>query len=192
MPFTYSELKPGTFIIQDGEPWEVKEAEFLRMQQRKPVMRTKLKHCATGKVREHTFHQNDTIAEAELEKMPAQFIYESRGEYWFHETGKPQNRFSFPRSDIEEIAPFLKKNLEITAFTFEGTIISIALPIKAEYEVTEAPPSIRGDTAQGGTKQVVLESGASVATPFFIETGDIVSVNTQTGQYVERVKKASA
>ncbi|MEK7520424.1 MAG: hypothetical protein AAB581_04265 [Patescibacteria group bacterium] len=191
MAFAYNELRPGMFVILDGEPWEVKEAEFLRMQQRKPVMRTTLKHCATGKAREHTFHQSDTIPEAELEKMPAQFIYESRGAYWFHEKGNPGNRFSFSKDDIADIVLYVRKDLEATALTFEGRILSIVLPIKVEYEVTEAPPAIRGDTAQGGTKQVVIASGANVATPLFIGTGDIIVVNTQTGQYVERIKKAA-
>jgi len=190
MQLSYNELKPGTFIVMNNEPWEVKEADFLRMQQRKPVMRTKLKNLVNGKVQEYTFHQSDTIEEAELERMSARFIYENRGEYWFDEPDNPKNRFSFKKEEIGPIAQFLKPNLEVTALQFHGKTINIDLPIKVEYIVTEAPPAVRGDTTQGGTKSAVIESGTSVNVPLFVETGDIISVNTQTGQYTERIKKS--
>lgn len=189
MPLSYNELKPGIFIVFNDEPWEVKEADFLRMQQRKPVMRTKLKNLMTGKVQEYTFHQNETIDEAELEKMPARFIYENRGEYWFDEPGNPKNRFSFKKENVGSIIQFLKPNIEATVLKFKDKVISIGLPIKIEYKVTEAPPTVRGDTAQGGTKTVTIETGAQINVPLFIKEGETIVINTQTGQYVERAKK---
>jgi len=188
MSLSYNELKPGTFIIFNSEPYEVKEADFLRMQQRKPVMRTKLKNLINNKVQEYTFHQNDTIEEAELERVPARFIYESKGVYWFDEPGNPKNRLSFKKEDIESIIPFLKQNLEATAIQFEDKTISVEIPIKVEYKVMEAPPAVRGDTAQGGSKTVTIETGASINVPLFVEEGDIIIINTQTGQYTERKK----
>ena len=85
---------------------------------------------------------------------------------------------------------FLKKDLEVVALKWNGQIIAIELPIKVDYVVAEAPPAVRGDTAQGGTKQVELETGYKVLTPLFIETGDTIRVNTETGEYMERVSKA--
>ncbi|KKQ23178.1 hypothetical protein A2999_02955 [Candidatus Wolfebacteria bacterium RIFCSPLOWO2_01_FULL_38_11] len=185
----YNELKPGTFIIVDGQPQEVLIFEFLRMQQRKPVSKTKLRNLITGKVQERTFHQSDVIEEAKLEKMNSRFLYENREVYWFDEIGNPKNRFSFKAEELGEIGVFLKANLEIVALKFEDKIINIELPVKVDYKVIEAPPAIKGDTAQGGTKVVVIEGGAKVSAPLFINEGDIIRINTQTGQYVERIEK---
>lgn len=185
----YNELKPGTFIILDGQPYEVLEFEFLRMQQRKPVSKTKLKNLITGKVKEQTFHQSDSIEEAELEKMPSRFLYENKGIYWFDEIGNPKNRFSFQKEEIGDSVVFLKPNVEITALKFDDKIINIELPVKADYKVIEAPPAIKGDTASGGGKTVTIETGAKINVPFFISESDIIKVNTATGEYVERIKK---
>jgi len=186
---SYNELKPGVFIILDGQPYEVLVFEFLRMQQRKPVVKTKLKNLITGKVAEHSFQQNDNLEEAELERMPSRFIYENRGVYWFNEVGNPQNRFSLEKEELGEEANFLKQNLEITALKFKDKIINIELPIKVDYKIIEAPPAIKGDTAQGGAKTAIIETGAKINVPLFINEGDIVKVNTTTGEYVERVEK---
>ncbi|MEK9154955.1 MAG: elongation factor P [Patescibacteria group bacterium] len=187
--FSYNELKPGNYIIVDKEPYEVLEFAFLRMQQRKPVSKTKLKNLISGKILERTFHQSDIIEEAELEKSPSRFIYESRGDYWFDEPRNLKNRFSFKKEDLGEIAIFLKPNIEVTALKFGEKIINIQLPVKIDYKIIEAPPSIKGDTAQGGTKLATIEGGAKIAVPLFINEGDIIKVNTLTGQYVERVEK---
>lgn len=189
MSFAYNELKPGTFIIFEGQPYEVLEFAFLRMQQRKPTSKTKLKNLITGKVKEQTFHQSDILEEAELEKMSSRFLYESKGVYWFDEVGNPKNRFSFNKDALKNSADFLRPDMETTAVKFEGKIINIELPIKVTYKVTEAPPAIKGDTAQGGSKAVIIETGAKINTPFFINNGDVILVNTQTGEYVERVEK---
>lgn len=186
---TYNELKPGTYLILDSQPYEVLEFAFLRMQQRKPVSKTKLKNLITGKVKEQTFHQNDTIEEAELEKMKSRFIYESKGAYWFDEISNPKNRFSFTKEEIGGTADFLKQNMEIIALKFNDKIINIEPPVKAAYKVIEAPPAIKGNTAQGGDKVVTIETGAKITVPLFINQDDIILVNTQTREYVERVEK---
>jgi len=186
---SYTELKPGACVVLDNQPYLVMESEFLRMQQRKPVMKTKLKNLITGRTADRSFQSSDEIKEAELEKIKSRFIYENKGECWFHETDNPKNRFSLKSEKVGKPAGFLKSELEITAIKFGDTIINVELPIKAEYKIVEAPPAIRGDTAQGGAKTVVLETGAKISAPLFINEGDIIKVNTQTGEYVERVKK---
>jgi len=202
---SYSELKPGILIILDGQPIEVLESEFLRMQQRQPVMKTKLKNLISGKIVERSFQPSDSLEEAEIERFQAKFLYSHKEEFWFCEASNPpksptatggpakglgpKNRFMLKSEIIGDRDKFLKPNLEISAVKFGDKIISIELPIKIDYKVVEAPPAIRGDTAQGGTKVVVIETGAKINVPLFINEGDIVRVNTQTEQYVERIEK---
>ena len=184
---SYTDLKSGVYVIVDGKPFEVTDAQFVRMQQRKPVMKTKLRSLLTGGVQERSFQPSDQLEEAELEKKDAVFIYAHRGEFWFSEPGNPKNRFMLKEELVGEKANYLKPNLGATVIKFEDKIIGVELPIKVEYKVVEAPPSARGNTAQGGSKSVTIESGAKVTTPLFVNTGDIIVVNTQTGDYVSRV-----
>jgi elongation factor P len=121
--------------------------------------------------------------------MPATFIYHNRGQYWFNDKGNPKNRFFLTEEVIGNAGQFLKAATEVKAFKFKGKIINIELPIKVDLKVTEAPPAVRGDTAQGGTKTVTLETGAKVNVPLFINEGDIIRVNTASGEYTERVEK---
>jgi len=188
---SYNELTKGILFIMDGEPWEVLESNFLRMQQRKAVVQTKIKNLITGKIVDRNFQSSEAFEEAEMEKMKSRFLYESRGVYWFDEIGNPKNRFSIKKEDLSQQAiDFLKPNLEVIALKFKDKFVSIGLPIKIDCKVVEAPPTIRGDTAQGGNKSVTIETGAKVSVPLFIEEGDIIRINTQTGDYVERIEKA--
>lgn len=186
---SYNELKPGVDIIVNEEPWRVETFEFLRMQQRKPVSKVKVRNLMTGKVQEMTFHQSDELEEAEIERMKSTFLYVNRGEYWFNEANNPKNRFNFKEDVLNNNVNFLKPNIEVVALKFNEKIFNIELPIKMDLEVVEAPPAVKGNTAQGGSKAVITETGASISVPLFINEGDIIRVNTQTGDYVERVEK---
>ena len=187
---TYNDLKKGKMFVLDGEPYEVLEYEFLRMQQRKPVAKTKIKSLVTGKVVERNFHYSDSFEEAEVEKETVKYLYNHRGEFWFSEIDNPAQRFLIKEDVIGEPAKFLKSNTQVTAVRFGEKIINIELPIKIDLKVEAAPPGIRGDTAQGGTKAATLESGAVINVPLFVNVGDIVRVNTETGTYVERIEKS--
>lgn len=185
----YTELKKGAFFVFNGEPYEVLESNFLRMQQRKAVVQTKIRNLISGKILDRNWQASDSFVEAEIKKKAAIFIYANRGEYWFHEEGNPKNRFELSGELIGEAAQFLKANIKVTALLFNGRIIKVALPIKMDFKVIEAPPAIRGNTAQGGTKVVTLEGGAKINAPLFVDVDDIVKINTETGQYVERAEK---
>ncbi|MGC9611095.1 MAG: elongation factor P [Minisyncoccia bacterium] len=187
---SYNELKIGTIFIKDGDPWKVLDYAFIRMQQRKPVAQLKIENLVNGKVVDYSAHQNEAFEEAEIETMPVTFIYQSRGEYWFTEKGNPKNRFQLKVEVLGNAAQFLKANLEVTAYKFGEKIINMELPIKMDLKVIEAPPAIKGNTAQGGTKLVTLETGAKINAPLFINEGDILRINTTTGEYVERVEKS--
>jgi elongation factor P len=189
---SYNELKVGTLFIKDGAPYKVLEYTFVRMQQRKPVVQLKIKNLISGKVLNYTAHQNESFEEAEVDETPVIFVYHQRGNYWFYEKGNPSKRFFLTDEVVGKAGQFLKANTEVKALGFKGKIINIELPIKIDLKVTEAPPAIRGDTAQGGTKTVTLETGAKVSVPLFINEGDIVKINTETGEYCERVEKSES
>jgi len=183
---SYNEVRKGHIIVYEGSAYEILTADFLRMQQRKPVMKVKMRELATGKVKETSFQPSDEFDEAELERMPTTFLYKSKGECWFCEKANPKNRFAIPETNLGVSAQFLKSNGEVTTVKFGEKIISVTLPIKMDLKVVEAPPAIKGNTAQGGNKQVTLETGAIINTPMFVNEGDMVRVNTETGEYVER------
>lgn len=187
---SYNEIVPKTVIVYNDEPYEVLSSHVFRMQQRKPVNQTKLRHLVSGKVLEISFHQSETVPEADIGKMQATYLYTNRGESWFAEEGNPKNRFAFPEDVVHDRVTWLRQNSPVEVLLYNDNPVSIKIPIKMELKVTEAPPAVRGDTATGGDKKVVLESGAVVSTPLFINVGDVLRINTDTGEYVERVEKA--
>lgn len=189
MALAYTDLKKGVLFIFNGEPYEVVEANFLRMQQRKAVVQTKIRNLMTGKILDRNWQGSDSFEEAEIETGEAQFIYEAKGDYWFHEVGNPKNRFAIAADVVGDPGKFLKTGTIVKTMTFKEKIIQVKVPIKMDLTVKDAPPGIKGNTAQGGSKQVTLENGAQVMVPLFIDEGEVIRVNTETGQYVERVGK---
>ena len=187
---SYNEILPKTIINYNNEPYEVLSSHIFRMQMRKPVNQTKLRHLVSGKVLEISFHQNETATEADVDTMQAQYLYTNRGESWFAEERNPKNRFSFPEETMHDKVQWLSANAIVDVLTYEEKPVAITIPIKVELEVRDAPPTIKGNTATGGTKTVVLATGAKVNVPLFINSGDIVRINTDTGTYAERVEKA--
>lgn len=183
---SYTDLTKGVMFVMDGQPYEVLESHFLRMQQRKAVVQTKIRNLITGKVLDRNFQPSDSSEETEVEKQNAVFIYKSKGECWFHDEKDKSKRFALKDEVIGEPSQFLKQNTVVTTLMFNGKVIAVRLPIKMTLEVTEAPPAIKGNTAQGGTKVVTLETGTKISTPLFVNAGDKIIVNTQTGEYVER------
>lgn len=183
----YNEITVGKVIIYNGEPWEVLSSHVFRKQQRKPVNATKLRNLITGRVTENSFHVSEKAEEAEIEQKDINFIYENKGEYWFHDIGDKSKRFSLTETQLGVGAKFLKADTLVKAVIFNEEIIGVKLPVKMDLKVVEAPPSVKGNTAQGGNKQVKVESGAMVNTPLFINEGDVIRINTETGDYVERV-----
>ncbi len=184
-----NDLRIGIFFIIEGQPYEVLFSQHLKMQQRRPVMQTKIKNLLTGKIIERNFQQSDHFEEADIQKKEVKFLYSYRDEFWFSEINDPSKRFQLTKEIIGESGEFLKPNTVITTLLFNEKIINIELPVKMDFKVIEAPPSTRGNTAQGGTKQVKLEGGAYINVPLFIDEGDIIRLNTKTGEYTERIEK---
>ena len=184
---THTDLKKGVEFIYQDQPWVVLEAQLLKMAQRRPVIQSKIKNLIDGKVQEVNFQQGDMFNEADLQKKDIKFIYQSKGQYMFCEINDPSKRFSFTEDQIGAQAKFLKPNETVTGIVFDDKIINFKLPIKVQLKVKESAPGVKGDRAQGGTKEAILESGAVIQVPLFIEEGDIIEINTDTETYVKRV-----
>ncbi len=193
----YNEILKGKVILLGTEPYEVLDAHVFRKQQRKPVNQTKLRHLITGKVTEQAFHVSEKVPEADLALKNVKFLYKNKGEWWFCAENNPADRFQLSDDTVGPQGKFLKPNTIIEALLFddpaidqeEGKIIGLKMPIKVDLKVTEAPPAVKGNTAQGGSKEITLETGVTLQAPLFINEGDIVRINTELGQYVERVDK---
>ncbi len=185
----YNEILKGKVILYNDAPYEVLDAHVFRKQQRKPVNQTKLRNIITGKVTEQAFHVSEKAEEADLSTKGVKYLYANRGERWFCAENNPSDRFTLPEDMIGTPAQFLKANGIVEALVFEEKIIGVKLPIKMDLKVVDAPPAVKGNTAQGGSKQVTLETGATIDAPLFINEGDVVRINTETGEYVERADK---
>ncbi len=182
----YNEIVNRKYILVDDEPYEVLDSHVFRKQQRKPVNQTKLRNMISGRIVEKSFHQSEKVHEAELSKRTVKFLYSNKGELWFCEINDLSKRFQLDPDMIGTPAQFMKSNSTVEALVFDERIIGVKLPIKVDLKVTEAPPAVKGDTAKGGNKQITLETGAVITGPLFINPGDILRINTETGEYVER------
>jgi len=189
MMLDYNDIKPKKFIILDETPYEVLTAQVFRKQQRKPVDVTKLRNLITGGVRDHSFAVSDKVAEAELEEREIIYLYHHKGEYWFCEANDKSKRFKLDAEKVQDKIVYVKPNSNVRLLTFGDQLLGLKIPIKLNLKVKEAAPAVRGNTVQGGTKIVILETGLTVNVPMFVNEGDTVVVNTETGEYVERLGK---
>ncbi len=189
----YDEIKQRKNIVVDGMPYEILESHVARTQKRKPQNQVRMRNLLNGKVVPGTFHASDTAEEAEISKREALFLYANKGEYWFCDPKDRAKRFEISSDILGDYTKYLIDNtiVDIKIFDYEDEekIIGVTLPVKMTFTVKEAPPAIKGNTASGGGKLVTLETGAQVTTPFFIEAGEKIIVNTDTGEYVERAPK---
>lgn len=182
-----NDIKVGTLVKIDGQPYVCLWSDFMRTAQRKPVRRTKLKNLISGNVLEQTFKHGDKIEEADVERTKASYLYsDDTGAHFMDNTSYEQ--VAVEKDMVAEQKPFMKDGQEYTLITFEGKPITVELPKKVELKITDTSDVVRGDTAQGAVmKDATLETGAMVRVPMFIKQGDVVRVNTETGEYAERV-----
>lgn len=185
---SHTDLKKGVRFIFNAEPYEVLESSFIFKGRGSSVVQTKIKNLITGNILSRTFHPGEEFKEGEIKKIKVKFIYSHRDKFFFLKEDNPSFRFDLPKDIIDESSIFLKSNQIIEGMEFEEKIINISLPIKVQLRVKEAPPGVKGDRAQGGTKIVTLETEAKINTPLFIEEGDIIEVNTEKKEYVKRIE----
>jgi len=175
-------------IILEEEPYEILDARPQKRAQRETIIQSKVKNLLSGRVLERNFHQGDTFEEAELTKLKVKFLYGQKDRYFFCQEINPSQRFALNEEQIGPEAKFLKANQPVEGVVFNEKVVNILLPIKIQLKVTEAPPGVKGERAQAGTKQAILETGATINVPLFVETGDIIEINTETEEYVRRVE----
>ncbi len=184
----HTNLKRGVIFILNDQPYEVLQSLLVFKGRGSSVVQAKIKNLITGNVLSRTFHTGEEFEEAEISKIKIKFLYTHRGKYYFCEKDNPGKRIELNEEQIRDLVKFLKPNQVVEGLVFEGKIINISLPIKINLKVVEAPPGVKGDRAQGGTKTVTLETGAKINAPLFIKEGDIIEVNTETGEYVRRIE----
>lgn len=180
-----NDLSVGVTITEAGDPWVILETDFMKKAQRRPVMRTKLRNVRTGQVKERTFKQGDSIPEADVAKKKAQFLYAGGSEYTFMDQ-ETYEQYTLSDAAVGAAGQFLRQGVLVDVLTHEGAPVAVQLPIKMTLRVTSAPPGVRGDSASNVMKEVELEGGTRVKAPLFIKEGDLVIVDTRTGEYVSK------
>jgi elongation factor P len=187
---SYSEIEKGINIIIDKKPYKVLETSSMFKARGHSVLQAKIKNLETGDIIPKTIHPSDSFEEAEIDKISLVFVYSHRGNYIFSEKENPSKRVSFTEGQVAYIKEFLKEGQEVQGLIFNDKIISVQLPIKIVMKVKNAPPGIKGNTAEGGTKNAILETGAEISVPLFVNQGDIIEINTEKREYVRRVEKS--
>jgi len=170
----------------DGELYSI--VEFLHVKPGKggAFVRTKLKHIPDGHVIDKTFRAGEKVEEVRVERRAFQYLYNTEDLYYMMDL-ETYEQIPLPKAILEDSLPYLKENMNLTVLMDGDKPVAIELPTFVELEVTETEPGVRGDTAQGGSKNATLETGVVVSVPLFIEVGDVVKVDTRTGKYIERV-----
>ena len=186
---THNDLKKGVQFLLEGEPYEVLESAHMVKGRGNSTTQTRIKNLKNGNILTRGFKGGDTFDETELEKRNIRFVYGNRGKYVFSDIDNPSNRFEMTEEQLGDKKKFLIPNTLLEGLLFNGEFISIQVPIKLALVVKDTPPGIRGDRAQGGTKEAKLETGATINVPLFVEPGDVIEVNTETGEYVRRLDR---
>lgn len=184
-----SDLQLGVFLTYNNQPHQVVFSQHSKLGRGGAILRTKLKNLITGAIFDVTFKGNDKVEEAEIKRTKAQFTYKDGEGYHFMD-GQTYEQFTLKAEQVGQSGGFLKEGENVDVISWNSRAINVSPPIKVDLKIAETEPGIRGNTAQGSvTKPAILETGAKVLVPIFMKVGDTVKVNTQTGEYVERVNK---
>jgi elongation factor P len=184
-----SDFRPGMTIRMDGELWTVVEFQHVNPGNWRAFVRTKLKNLKSGKVIENRFRAGESIEPVRIETKEFQYLYHDGVMYVFMDK-ETYDQINVEEKVVGEGAQFLKEG-ESVDIAFNGNeIVALEIPITVELKIIETVPGVRGDTATGAQKPAKVESGATVNVPLFINEGDMIKVDTRTGQYIERVKAA--
>jgi len=183
--YEITDLKIGRAIQIDGIPYLIVESKFGRKSQSKANMQCKLRNLKTGAIIAQNFQGSEKVEPADVGYRHCQYLYGDKSSFTFMDLNT-YDQFTLGVDIIEELIPYLTEGLEVDALVFEEHPIGIQLPPTVDLKVVETPPGVKGDTAQGGTKPATLSSGLTIQVPLFINEGEMVRVNTETGQYRER------
>jgi len=176
----------GQCVIVDGEMCVVLYTQHKRTAQRGAVVRTKFRNVKTGAVLETNLDPDSLYEEAYIDKKPMSFLYAEQDTYHFMDQSSYE-QFQLPKSILGENIDLLKENTDVLVDFYQNNPIGVELPIKVDLKVTYTEPGLKGDTARGGTKPATVETGASVKVPLFVETGDVIRIDTRDREYEGRV-----
>lgn len=185
---TTADLRNGMTLREEGMIYSV--VEFLHVKPGKggAFVRTKLKNMKTGAVTDRTYRAGEKIDEIRIERRPMEYIYKDCGSYCFMDSGSFE-QIAVPEEHVKEMLAFLKEGTKVTVLYADDEIVGVELPTFCDLVVARTDPGVRGDTASGGSKPATLETTAVIAVPLFVNEGDLVRVDTRSGEYVERVAK---
>jgi len=185
MQVSTADFKKGLRIVFDGQPWQIVEFQHVKPGKGGAFVRTKLKHMRLGKVVDNTFRSGEKVDLVDFDEKHMQFLYRD-DRYHFMDT-ETYEQVSLAPEEVGEARDYLKENTEVDVLYIDGSPVAVELPNFVELAIAKTEPGVRGDTAQGGTKPATLETGAVVQVPLFLNEGDIVKVDTRTGEYLSRV-----
>jgi len=177
-----NDLKRGTVIQINNEPYEILETQHSKRGRAGAVLRTKIKNLATGNVLDKTYKGGDKFKEAELEELKAQFLYREGEDFYFMDQ-ESYEQFSLNKNQLGDKTDYLAEEIIVKIKKYRGNPIRITLPPEVKLKVVDAPPGIKGNTADGGSKIVILETGLKIAVPLHIKEGDVLRIKTETGRY---------
>ena len=181
-----TEFRSGEALVIDGQLWVIVEFQHVKPGKGGAFVRTKLRRLRDGGVIERTFRAGEKFQEAYIEKRSLQYLYRTAEAFHLMDT-KSYEEVQIPAEMIGQAAGFLKENMELEGQFHDGKMIGIQPPMFVEVHVQSTEPGVRGDTSKGGMKPATLETGATIQVPLFVETGDLVRVDTRNSSYVSRV-----
>jgi elongation factor P len=181
-----NELRKGVTFTMEGELFKVIEYQHYKPGRGKAIIRTKLRNLRSGSTIEKTFTSGDRVQDIRLDHQTVQYLYNDGEFYHFMDT-ESYEQFPLPNALLEDARSYLVENMQIELSSYEGEPLDVELPITVDLKVVEAPPGFAGDTAQGATKEVILETGHKIFVPLFISMGDVLRIDTRDGRYVTRV-----
>lgn len=182
-----ADFRNGSRLLIDREPFYIVEFQHVKPGKGGAFVRTKLKSYRTGNVLDRTFRSGERLEEPNLEERDMQFLYAAGDTYTFMDT-ETFEQFSYEKKQLGVNADLLKENTISKVLIYEHKPLAVELPIFIELKVVDGEPGVRGDTASGGTKPVIVETGAMIKVPLYLEIGEVIKIDTRTRAYVERVR----
>lgn len=186
--YSTSEFKSGLKVMMDGDPYAIMENEFVKPGKGQAFNRVKLRNLKTGRVIDRTFKSGDSLEAADVIETQLQYLY-SDGEFWHLMSPETYEQYSADAAAVGDSTKWLKEQDTCTVTLWNGAPLLVSPPNFVTLKVTETDPGIRGDTSGGGSKPATLETGAVVRVPLFIDIGEMLKIDTRTGEYVERAKE---